>query len=243
MKKYLLAVSAAIIAVASSSTANAAVAVFAGADDGAPTTGPFPNSAAAAASFTAAASAYGLVTSDGFETAPVGYNASFSLPGVSVALTGQNFGAGFSGVSNTTSGNLYGFNTTSGGANWLGFPNGSATFNFASPTNAFGFYLTGVQSVFTSVLTLTQLDGTSATYNIPINAGGGANYFGIVDTATFTSAQINVNSGGDAWGIDDISFTNSAVPEPATWLMMLMGFAAIGGAMRRQRQNVQVSFG
>ena len=34
-----------------------------------------------------------------------------------------------------------------------------------------------------------------------------------------------------------------AVPEPATWAMMIFGFAAIGGAMRRQRKtNVKVSY-
>ena len=34
-----------------------------------------------------------------------------------------------------------------------------------------------------------------------------------------------------------------AIPEPATWMMMLMGFGLIGAAMRRKRQDVQVSFG
>jgi hypothetical protein len=35
-----------------------------------------------------------------------------------------------------------------------------------------------------------------------------------------------------------------AVPEPATWLMMIFGFGLVGGAMRyRQRQPAKVSFG
>ena len=33
-----------------------------------------------------------------------------------------------------------------------------------------------------------------------------------------------------------------AVPEPATWAMMMSGFALIGGAMRR-RQKVALAFG
>ena len=33
-----------------------------------------------------------------------------------------------------------------------------------------------------------------------------------------------------------------AVPEPATWAMMIAGFGAVGFAMRRARRNVRVSF-
>jgi PEP-CTERM motif len=34
-----------------------------------------------------------------------------------------------------------------------------------------------------------------------------------------------------------------AVPEPATWLMIIMGFGFIGASMRRKRQTVRVSYG
>ena len=38
--------------------------------------------------------------------------------------------------------------------------------------------------------------------------------------------------------------TMAAVPEPATWLMMILGFGFVGGAMRakRRKQNVSVSY-
>lgn len=37
--------------------------------------------------------------------------------------------------------------------------------------------------------------------------------------------------------------TTGAVPEPSTWLLMIVGFGAIGGMMRaRKRQNVTVSY-
>jgi len=50
----------------------------------------------------------------------------------------------------------------------------------------------------------------------------------------------------DPTTMDDLSFegvigVGSAVPEPATWAMMLAGFGMAGAAMRR-RQNVRVSF-
>ncbi len=34
----------------------------------------------------------------------------------------------------------------------------------------------------------------------------------------------------------DVNFNLTAVPEPATWAMMIMGFGAVGGAMRRKKK-------
>jgi hypothetical protein len=47
-------------------------------------------------------------------------------------------------------------------------------------------------------------------------------------------------------GIDGLSIAqiNSAVPEPATWAMMIGGFGMVGGAMRsaRRKQKIVVSY-
>lgn len=49
------------------------------------------------------------------------------------------------------------------------------------------------------------------------------------------------------WVMDDITYNNnvipSAVPEPATWAMMLFGFGIVGGALRsaRRRKHDEVS--
>lgn len=55
------------------------------------------------------------------------------------------------------------------------------------------------------------------------------------DTLTFQETDV------PSWmALDDISLTPNevgAVPEPATWAMMLLGFGAIGAAMRRKRTN------
>ena len=45
-------------------------------------------------------------------------------------------------------------------------------------------------------------------------------------------------------GSQDLTFsaTISAVPEPATWGMMILGFGMLGAAMRTRRRGVKVSF-
>ena len=61
-----------------------------------------------------------------------------------------------------------------------------------------------------------------------------------------------------SWDTLDIPFNNNAhdishlvffgtqdagaVPEPATWAFMIFGFGAIGGAMRRRKAQVKVSY-
>lgn len=216
--------------------ASAALTTFTGSDDGASTAGPWANSAAAEAAFRAAAASIGTSTTIDFESVAVGYAANFSAaPGVSVALTGTNFGSGFTGISNTTLGNVYGFNTTSGGANWLGFPVGSATFTFDDPIAAFGFYLTGTQTVFGTAIRITFDDGTAQELMAPVNINGGASFFGFTDAgASISSIQIS-DATNDAWGIDDVIFTSAAaVPEPGT---LLLAALAVGGLMRSSRSR------
>lgn len=54
----------------------------------------------------------------------------------------------------------------------------------------------------------------------------------LITGATFQSTT-------DSMEFDDLA--TLAVPEPSTWLMMLMGFAAVGFSIRR-KQNLRVSF-
>jgi len=67
----------------------------------------------------------------------------------------------------------------------------------------------------------------------------------------FQGSETNVDNSGI--GIDSVLFdqllpavppaAESAVPEPATWATMLLGFGAIGWAARRRPRRVQVHFG
>jgi len=69
--------------------------------------------------------------------------------------------------------------------------------------------------------------------NIPI-------MFGALNTLT-----VNYTSRGQGSYGGNLAFAPavSAIPEPATWAMMIIGFGAVGVAMRRRRKdNVRVSF-
>jgi hypothetical protein len=198
--------------------AQATIVTFVGQDDGAPVTGPFPLSDAAQTSFEAAAAAFGSLNTITYENLAVGfYSPIAAASGVSITLSGAgNGGNGLSGISNTTLGNLDGFNTTPGGSQWLGFPGGSATFTFTTPTHSFGTFLTGLQTFYsdTNDLKITFNDGTSELLTPPINVNGGAEYFGFTDTTAISSITIT-NLSNDAWGIDDTTYNSaSVVPAP-----------------------------
>jgi hypothetical protein len=249
MRRYI--VLAGVAAIAAAAPAAAVTMVFNGQDDGAPVTGPFTNSVAAQAQFLAAAAAYGPVVTEGFETAAQGFYSPLDLGALTVTYATGNSGPGLSGVNTYNGyGNFYGFNTTPGGSQWLGFPDylqSLATFELDAPTHAFGFFTTGVQSVFTTSLTVQLVDGSMMTFTLPINIDGGVSYFGLVDTVGFTKvvvSQANLPGYADAWGVDDVSYTipdGSVVPEPATWAMLVSGFGAIGLAARRRRTQRSAS--
>jgi hypothetical protein len=226
----------ATLALSGVGAASAALAIFTGSDPGAGVAGPFPNSAAAQTAFLLAAAGQGSTSTIDFESLAPGYAANFlAATGVSVSLTGANYGPGFSGISDSTIGNVWGFNTTSGGSNWLGFLEGSATFNFDDPIAAFGFYLTGVQqSLFGTMIGVTFNNGTTQQLLVPGTANGGAAFFGFVNSgASISSLQI-YEFGIDAWGIDDVLFTRANVPEPSSLLLAsLAGLSLLTQSRRR----------
>ena len=98
--------------------------------------------------------------------------------------------------------------------------------NFTSPGALSGSYF---GTIFGSVTDSNaggiqvDLDNTAHTF------GTGAGAF------TLTVNDVGVSNDGVATPIT--GFIRTAVPEPATWAMMLMGFAGIGFAMRRGRQQ------
>ena len=206
---------------------------FTGSDDGASTTGPWPLSSAAQTAFLGAA---GPTTTSNFQSLPTGVYTPFTLaPGVTVSFNAPNFGDGFTGISDFTFGNLDGFCVSSPNCTqWFGSPSGTATYSFAKPITAFGLWLTGVQTVFTTSFTLTFNDGAAETLNLPINVNGGTTFYGFTDTATFSSITIT-NLSNDAWGQDVVSYsTQSSTPEPSSLLLLGSGALGLAGMIRRK---------
>ena len=109
------------------------------------------------------------------------------------------------------------------------------TFTFANPVSAFGFNLGAADFNWT-------LSAGGQTYTFGPTFGGNAkNFYGIsgsnlrTATATFASTDYVL--------LDNITTAAGAVPEPATWGMMLVGFGAMGYAMRRRAKvRTNVSF-
>ncbi|NVD44179.1 PEPxxWA-CTERM sorting domain-containing protein [Altererythrobacter sp. HHU K3-1] len=90
----------------------------------------------------------------------------------------------------------------------------------------------------TTSVTITLSDGTMQTFDLSRN---GQNFFGIRatdgDTLTSVSFATNGTGVGDVRQvrIGGISEMTAAVPEPATWALLLLGFGFVGGMMRKTK--------
>jgi hypothetical protein len=219
--------------------AQAAVTSFSGVDDGEIVGGGSANASAAQIDFFAAALGHGPVLTNYLDAVPLGFSTSFHIPGALVKLAAVDLGSGKSGITdnqlNPPGTGLNGYSTiesNTDNARWLGFPGGSATFSLNQASNSFGFYMTGLQLALGNTLTIS-FDGAAAqTLNVPIATNGGVAYFGFTSDDAFSQVTIS-RPGSDLWGIDGISF-NGAVPEPASWAMLIIGFGLTGAVMRRR---------
>ncbi len=96
-----------------------------------------------------------------------------------------------------------------------------------------------------SNLTFTIFDGTTTTVldtfttdpsNPGVWTGLSTNFTtGSATTLTLQIVNSNLAATGNDFGIDDIAFdTTSTVPEPASWALLITGFAMVGTAARRR---------
>lgn len=196
-----------------------AVTVYSGYDSGAGSLAAAPNATAAAAAFDAAVTGTTIVDFEG----PTGI---FSFtPDAFVRNTQRCDPA------------LCGYNTTSGGSNFLDVTF-NTTFNFSTAISAFGAYFTGVQR---ADATLTYTDGTQTVLTLPgaILDPGGTTFFGFSDPGKMiASISYFTGTGGDFVGVDDIRLktASGAIPLPASLPLMLAG-VGIFGALRRRKKS------
>jgi hypothetical protein len=211
-----------------------------------PATSAAPNSLAAATDF-AATGANSLIT---FEGAPLGAFSNLMVaPGVTI--NGADDSSANQTIRNTTNFPNYpsvdGFNTTPGGSYFVEMIGGNLTFSFAKPIQSFGAYLSGVQTNFYPD-TVTFFDGSSQ--SIVLQGTGTSCCVGELAFVGFTDPGKGITSvtivagvpgsGQDAIGVDDVRF-QTAVPEPAAWAMMLVGFGGLGAVMRSRRRMAAAS--
>lgn len=188
------------------------------------------------------------------------YNGGTSSAGTSGTNYGISFGSNALAIClNTTTTNATNCSNTSRGgigdpASALGglfFLSGSETFLNVAAGFDTGFSFNYVSVSFSgSVSVYDGLNGTGsllATLNLSPNAGSCPGYsagfcpFSPVGV-TFAGTAKSISFAGVANQIvfDDVTFGSADpgpdVPEPASWAMMLVGFGAIGGAMRAHRK-------
>jgi hypothetical protein len=119
------------------------------------------------------------------------------------------------------------------------------TFTFASPIKAFGIDTIGVgSSGYPTDISFVTADGTSPILSSIYQVFYDGVYFaGLTDTAGFDSLTIYGIDGVpqviNPAAYDSLRFSASlaGVPEPAAWLMMIVGVGGVGAVLRRRRRT------
>lgn len=78
----------------------------------------------------------------------------------------------------------------------------------------------------------------------------GKTFFGFLADSSTPISSITINSVGDTnitsigqFRVGGVATAMGAVPEPTTWMLMLIGMAGVGFSMRRkEKQTVRVRF-
>lgn len=127
-------------------------------------------------------------------------------------------------------------------------PGVSTTFNFAGAQSAFGgiFDLSPGGEGMGIIFTLGLLGGGTEVITQQVANNCVGCFFGIKSTNPFTS--VTFKSGTQPGVAETFNFNNlkiaAAVPEPATWAYMLIGFGFMGGVMRsaKRRKKITVAY-
>jgi len=96
----------------------------------------------------------------------------------------------------------------------------------------------GTTLLYTKTLPLVALDASYGGNPSSEGANPFQSYafFNISSTTPFTSIVLTQASGGASFEFDNL--TIGTVPEPASWALMIAGFAMVGFSMRRRATKV-----
>jgi hypothetical protein len=178
-------------------------------------------------------------------------------PGTSVLAPGESVFADFDTTDGGVSGSGYLVQTGSDGngadpaVGDMGdkyltvLANGTANFLFAGGlSNVFMDYGSADDyNIFTLLLSDGSIDTFTGSQAILAGFANGDQQSPLTNgRLTFTAQngalinELRIASYGNSAEVDNLG-TTAAVPEPATWAMMLFGFGAVGFGMRRRRQK------
>lgn len=214
-----------------------------------------------AAAFTAATTG---VTTNGFNTVaanssvllfPSGVT-SYAQPGFAITQSTNN---AFNSNGNTSPSTFYYYNWGTDGVVNSPYA-GTMTVTFSTAVTAFALDL-GVfygapfpyppGTVPGAATTLygqpVQIGTSQGNFSVGTSSTRSLTFFGVTSDTAFTSFTIKGLSGqaGASTVVDNLRFGTAlvpAVPEPASWGMMILGFGIVGGSVRYRRRKTGVAF-
>lgn len=213
-----------------------------------------PNATAAANAFFAALTGTSTESFEGIEEdteAPLNLSFTGSAGTLGASLTGSGE------VRNDPRGSPSGTGQyATDGLQYYAVDSSNFQITFDASIAAFGFFATDLEDLEDIDIILNLVGGGSETYNLEALFGppagtflesGSVHFLGFINTATpFSSVSFGgAGASGDVLAFDFMTIgdvgqvTNpptGAVPEPATWAMMLLGFLGIGASLRGRRQ-------
>lgn len=150
--------------------------------------------------------------------------------------TGAGLGGIITNQFNSFSGTSLGAVQSNGDQFFYG--NDGFTVTFAAPVTAVGIFA-NVNPGTTFLLSTAagSVGQTVSTYDTSTFG-----FFGITSATPFTSATFFSQNVDSTFNIPEIEFAVAAVPEPATWAMMILGFCGLGlMAYRRRRTTLRLA--